>query len=358
MTEESLSVAMATTETDTSQITDGNGMMPWYSYGTDFYLRLAVILMGIVGTAGNALVLYALFASKQHKKHALIVNQNALDLFSSVLLVITYSIQITRIRLSGVSGYWLCILLLSELPLWSATNGSMVNLAIITIDRYLKVVRPVFSRKYVKPWMVYSAMVVAWLVGFVFNTFIVVFTSAVIDGDCHSYEIYNTQAESMFATLFYIAFFYVVILIIFIFCYSRILATIRRQARVMASHNAAGPSNASQAQSHRIQSNVIKTMVLVSAFFAITWLPYNTYSLLISTFLVPSLSYVDSAFYATTFIALVYTCTNPFIYATKFDPVREVLLKMIPCRKNSVQPAAGGGGAVNAGAQPANKRAG
>jgi len=356
MTEESLLVAMTTKETDTTQTTDGNGMMSSYSYGTDFYLRLAVILMGVVGTAGNALILYALFASKQHKKHALIVNQNALDLFSSVFLVITYSVQITNIRLSGVLGYWLCIILLSENLIWSATNGSMVNLAIITIDRYLKVVRPVFSRKYVRPWMIYSAMAGAWFVGFVFNTATVVFTSAVIDGDCHSYEIYNSLAESMFATLFYIVFFYVIILVIFIFCYSRILATIRRQARVMASHSAAGPSNASQAQSHRIQSNVIKTMVLVSAFFAIAWLPYNTYSLLISTTLAPTLSFVDSAFYATTFIALLYTCTNPFIYATKFDPVREVLLKLIPCKKNTVQPA--GGGAVNAGNQPGNQRPG
>jgi len=124
----------------------------------------------------------------------------------------------------------------------------------------------------------------------------------------------------------------------------------------MAYHSVAGPSNASQAQSHRIQSNVIKTMVLVSAFYAISWLPYNIYSMLVSTALAPTLSFADGAFHATTFIALVYTSTNPFIYATKFDPVREVLLKMIPCKKNSVQPA--GSGAVNAGGQPGNQRTG
>jgi len=355
MTEESVFVAMTTEETDTTQTSDGNVMMSSYSYRID-YVKLAVLLMGIVGTAGNALVLYALFASKQHKKHALIVNQNALDLFSSVFLVVTYSVQTTRIRLSGVLGYWLCIILLSENLIWSATNGSMVNLAIITIDRYLKVVRPALSKKYVRPWMVYSAMAIAWFVGFVFNTATVVFTSAVIDGKCHSYVFFNNLAESVFAALFYIVFFYVIILIIFIFCYSRILATIRRRARAMASHSAAGPSNASQAQSHRIQSNVIKTMVLVSAFFAIAWLPYNIYSMLVSTALAATLTYADSAFHATMFLALFYTCTNPFIYATKFDPVREVLLKLIPCKKNSVQPA--GGGAVNAGGQPGNQRTG
>jgi len=71
----------------------------------------------------------------------------------------------------------------------------------------------------------------------------VVVSSAVIDGDCHSYELYNSQAESMTATLFYLIFFYFIILSLFIFCYWRILIAIRRQARVMASHSAAGTTN-------------------------------------------------------------------------------------------------------------------
>ena len=51
----------------------------------EFYFTWAVVVIGVVGTATNALILYALVASKQHKKHVLIVNQNALDLFSSFL---------------------------------------------------------------------------------------------------------------------------------------------------------------------------------------------------------------------------------------------------------------------------------
>ena len=33
------------------------------------------------------------------------------------------------------------------------------------------------------------------------------------------------------------------------------------------------------------------------------------------------------------FIAFSYNCINPFIYATKLEPVKEVLLRMIPCKK-------------------------
>jgi len=105
----------------------------------------------------------------------------------------------------------------------------------------------------------------------------------------------------------------------------------------MASHSAAGTSNTSQARSHRIQSNVIKTMILVSALYAIAWMPYNIYYLLANLELIPLLSFFDSRYYAVTFIAFLYTTTNPFIYATKFDPVKKVLIKMIPCKKNPVQ---------------------
>ena len=110
------------------------------------------------------------------------------------------------------------------------------------------------------------------------------------------------------------------------------------QTNVMASHSTAGSSTA-QTQSQKIQTNVIKTMILVSAFYAISWLPHNVYYLVGSTKLFPTaLTFLDSGYYATEFIAFFYTSANPFIYATKFSPVRQILRKMIPCKKIAVQP--------------------
>jgi len=37
-------------------------------------------------------------------------------------------------------------------------------------------------------------------------------------------------------------------------------------------------------------------------------------------------------------LGYLYNCTNPFIYATKFDPVKRVLLRMIPCTKTAPEP--------------------
>ena len=44
------------------------------------------------------------------------------------------------------------------------------------------------------------------------------------------------------------------------------------------------------------------------------------------------LSLLDTGYYALMSVAFLYICTNPFIYATKFDAVRRTLLALAPCK--------------------------
>ena len=149
MTEETstashLSVAMTTT--GMAQNTGENTMTPSSLRGTEFYFHCALVVIGVVGTALNALIVYALVASKQHKKHVLIVSQNALDLFSCFFIVVTYSVKLCNIHLTGSVGYWLCTLLISDSLIWCGSIGSVINLASITVERYLKVVHSTWSK--------------------------------------------------------------------------------------------------------------------------------------------------------------------------------------------------------------------
>jgi len=336
MTEESsttshLSAVMTTT--DMTKITGGNTTISSPKLVATLYFHCALIVIGVVGTATNGLILYALVASKQHKKQVLIVNQNALDLFTSVMIVVYHSLKLHNIDFTGSAGYWLCTLLYSDGLFWCGINGSVINLACITVDRYLKVVHSAWSKNRVKNWMIYSAMAFSWIGSFIYNAAVVFPTSAVIDGACYVYTIFESEAAKIFFIFFNFVSFYVLTLLIFIFCYWRILVIIRRQAKVMAGHAAAGPSTSqtyAQAQSNKIQSNIIKTMILVSALYAIMWLPNNIFLLIFTL----SKSPPASAFYASVILAFLYMCINPFIYAVNFDPVKEVLLRLIPC-KNS-----------------------
>ena len=174
-------------------------------------------------------------------------------------------------------------------------------------------------------------MAFAWISGIVLAAATVIPTTAVVNGVCYARRFFRSQAAEKAFGIWNFMSFYVIILLVFIFCYGRILVAIRRQASVMAAHNAGG-SNTAQDQSNKIQTNVIKTMILVSGLFAITWAPLYIYNLRRHLF---STGENSLLFVGLLFIGYIYTCTNPFIYATKFDPVKRVLLGMIPCKKNT-----------------------
>ena len=321
-----LFVAMTTTEDTGITIVTSSS-----SRGARFYFQLFVVIIGVIGTAANGFVLYALVASKQHKKHVLIVNQNVLDLFTCISLVVTYSVKLCDIYFTGSTGYWLCAFIVSENFIWCGGIGSIINLAIISVERYLTVVHPAWSKSKLRRRMIYLAMTFAWIGSIIYNVSVIFPTTVVINGNCHPYMIFENQSLKFFHFFWYFVSFYVIILLIFIFCYGRILAAVRRQARVMAGHSAAG-SSAGQAQSNQIQTNVIKTMIIVCVFYAIFWLPTYILILLAKLNRNPDLrQHFINGYYGALFLAFLYICTNPFIYATKFDPVKQVLIRLIFC---------------------------
>jgi len=216
---------------------------PAAAASSNFYFQCAVVVIGVVGTATSALIIYALVASKQHRKHVLIVNQNALDLFSSFFLAITYSLKLCNIYLTGSTGYWLCTLLLSECFSWSGTVGSTINLAVISVERYLKIVHRTWSKKHLRKWMIYSAAAFAWIGSTVYLLALVFPTTKVIDGACYPYTFWNSEMAALAHTIWGFVLFYVIVLMLFIFCYWRILAVIRHPASVMAGHGTSGGSS-------------------------------------------------------------------------------------------------------------------
>ena len=205
--------------------------------------------------------------------------------------------------------------LLSENLLWCGIYGSFVNLTLIAIERYLKVVHPVWSKKHLRKWMIYAAIAFAWISSFVHQMAVAFESSAVINGACIGYGVWKNPVSGLVYGIFYFLAAYVIVLLIFIFCYGRILITIRHQARVMASHGSAGLS-AGQAQTNKmIQTSVIKTMILVCAFYAVAWLPDNVYFLLMGLNL--QLSFVDAGYYFVLFIAFLYICVKIAVITVK-----------------------------------------
>jgi len=171
-----------------------------------------------------------------------------------------------------------------------------------------------------------SVVAFTWVAGTIYSMTLGFSTNAVNDGVCYSNVVWKSQVAWLVHSIWYFISFFVIVLFIFTFCYWRILVVVRRQASVMAGHSAPGPS-AVQTHSNQIQINVIKTMTFISAFYVVTWMPLNAYFMLIDFNLV---SYVEGVFSILTFVSSFYISANPFIYAVKFDPVRQVLASLIP----------------------------
>jgi len=161
-------------------------------------------------------------------------------------------------RYVGALGYWLCTTLYSELFVAYGMYGSRTNLGAITVERYLKVVHSVWSKKKLRSWMTHSAMAFSWLIGPVVLTSILFITSGVKDGVCYDFG-FASKEMAMAYMIWYFLSFYVMIFAIFIFCYWRILVVVRRQAKVMANHSGAG-STTSQSQSNQIQTNIVHVL--------------------------------------------------------------------------------------------------
>jgi len=304
----------------------------------EIYIGYAVIGVASFGTAANAVVFYALIVhnARQAKKrivNLLIINQNLLDLCCCVTIVVALSISVSNINLTGALGNALCFIFMNETLATCFLNATVINLIAVTIERYLKVVYPFWSKKHLKSWMIHATIVFSWIAGILVSGPAGYVASVVIDGVC-IFHIDSPVIREGYMIWNFLSFF-LLPLIVFVYCYGHIVVVMKRQMRVMAGHNVEGAAqSASQAQSKRAKWNVIKTMIIVSVFFTICWCPVNVYIILmegVSDYNVRSIIFV-----ATLFLPYVNISLNPFIYATKHEGVKEILTRMIICRKRDV----------------------
>ena len=167
--------------------------------------------------------------------------------------------NIGDIYLKGAVGYFLCAIFVDHTATEIALIGSIFNLVAVTVERYLKVVHPFWSKKYFKRWMINAAIGFAWFAGIAIAIPASFVLSRVEVGVCVT-DLLSPEWIYESCSFF---FFFLSPLIIFIYCYGHMVVVLKRQMRVTVGHSAGSAQlNASQAQSKRVKWNIIKTMII------------------------------------------------------------------------------------------------
>ena len=305
-----------TTTNPTSQ--DGNSKEVVFQY--------CVTLVGIVGAIANAVVLMIFLTQTKKTKLStstkFVVNQLSLDLFSCLSLIMTYGWKIANRDLNKNWNFWTCYLIGSEILLWCGVNSSVVNLVLITLERYMKIVYTSIHERYYRNWMTYVLMTSSWLLGFIVQAPAGVSMNFYYDGAtviCEMYTKWSSAYVGLFYGMFLTVFNYVDPMLVFIVCYWRIIIVFRKSASFFDNTN----SGVNQMH-HKNEVALIKTMIIITAVFGICWSLNDIFFVLVCFNVSSSdeLTMTSTTWYVSLFLGYLTSAVHPFIYGARDKIVR------------------------------------
>ena len=280
------------------------------------YLNIAYGSVSVLGILGNLIVIVVIAKSTTLRKtftNILILNQSCIDLVTAVCIMLTTTRTSVTHDLCGIVGEIYCILWLSDLPLWSFLISSSYSLIMLTVERYLAVVHPIFHHNSVSKRTVLIMAAVSWFPGLIVMLAVVVPTSGVIDGRCAVMSLFVSPWWQKFCGVGLFITQYLIPITVFITCYGRIFLYLR--SRVSPQGQTSG--NEVAVQKARASRNVLKMLVII----VVCYILCNSWNQF--TFLAFNFGYaVDFTgwYYNFTVIAIFLNCcANPFIYALKYE---------------------------------------
>ena len=273
---------------------------------------IPVIIIGIIGVIGNGLVLVVLLLDKKargNQKNILILNQSLVDLLTSVDFIITYLSRAFVKSYEG-AGIWWCWLVDVEVLMWSIISISTVNLMVITAERYMIVVHPVFYRNHITKKVMYGLVVSVW----VSNTFINVIMTYPFAGEFNGICHYAVLMPTIMYYTLYGLFYYFLPVVMFLICHPHMIIVIRRRMRVV-------PMATDRQNQHAMskkQINLTNVMISVSVVFIICWSPVSIIVFL-SLGNAIQLEDIYAMYLYFSYLSFINTCINPLLYAFQYN---------------------------------------
>ena len=163
-----------------------------YNDGADvlsLVLQVVHISFGVLGLLGNLFVVIVIVGfTKMHKKftNMYVVNQSIIDGISSLILIaqmLSHNVKVTLTAHQPLSEIY-CRAWSSQGLLWGCYTASIYNIVVLTIERYLKIVHPVFHKVFFTLRKAKALLTFVWLFGISFQYAYLAPTATVINNRC------------------------------------------------------------------------------------------------------------------------------------------------------------------------------
>nr|XP_054763790.1 somatostatin-like receptor F_48D10.1 [Lytechinus pictus] len=153
-------------------------------------ILVVYITFGTGGIFGNGLVLYVIAKVKelQDTTNLFIANQSLIDGMSSIFLIAIFVVPKPPLPEDNLTlARFLCGLWYSQFPYWSLLISTLVNLMILTLERYFAVVFPIRYRRYNSYKLVVGCSLIPWASGFLHMTYLITLTQVKARPVCCTY---------------------------------------------------------------------------------------------------------------------------------------------------------------------------
>ncbi|XP_036384603.1 opsin 4xa [Megalops cyprinoides] len=298
---------------------------------THYIVAFFVLVIGTVGVAGNALVMYAFYSNKKLRTPP---NYFIMNLaVSDFLMAITQSpiFFINCLYKEWVFGELGCKLYAFCGALFGIT--SMINLLAISIDRYIVITKPLQAIQWTSKRRTSQIILLVWLYSLGWSLApLLGWSSYIPEGLMTSctWDYVTSTASNKSYTLMLCCFVFFIPLAIISYCYLFMFLAIRKTSKDVEQLGAqVRKSTLIQQQSIKTEWKLAKIAFVVIIVFVLSWAPYASVTLIAWAGYANILTPYSKAVPAV--IAKASAIYNPFIYAIIHSKYRDTLAEKAPC---------------------------
>lgn len=210
----------------------------------DDILFIFNIIIGSIGLVGNVFVIIVIiFFTSMHKQLAnhFVINQSIIDAVSSLFVIADYISSKSRIAPTLIpnefASEFYCRVWYNQVLLWGSYLSSTYNLVVLTIERYMKIVHPIFHKNSFSSLKSKLLIVFVWLFGVSFQALYTIPPTRIVNGRCRTVSFWPNDATQQIVAYVIIIVQYFLPLVVFIVAYTKTIRQFLRRAKI---HNEQG----------------------------------------------------------------------------------------------------------------------